>query len=285
MNRSFLRAHLSKFVNFAQEIELFNGMIEKKVTQRVFMIEGIGGTGKSWLLRKMHDICIEKQIPSVLIDFKDQTYNHPHYYLANLILGEFGIAKIGIDLPLGSSGENSTGIRIDRESIIRGNIEKIAGHNYYERSNVSISSNYYISDLSRFLSINDNKTNLIKRFIENMDTFTREKNVVVCFFDTIENIPNEVEQWLTKAFFNPIFGRQFNNLLIVTAGKRKIVLKDDYLWEINGLAYFHHLRYFTINDFVEYGSKIGVEISKEEAKKKWEMCRGLPLYLEMLFKK
>lgn len=77
------------FINRAQELEAFKGILTDQTTKRVFSVSGRAGMGKSALFRQYERICLEQNLPVASIDLK--SYSATPFHIIDGIANQLGI--------------------------------------------------------------------------------------------------------------------------------------------------------------------------------------------------
>lgn len=82
---------LSDFVNRTELINLMWQMAREEIETRILVIEGMGGSGKSYLVREFQAQCQEEKVSVVRLDFADR-YEDPGYlYVVKEIWSQLGV--------------------------------------------------------------------------------------------------------------------------------------------------------------------------------------------------
>ena len=278
-----------EMVDFEEELELFQQMVDRDTNKRIMLITARSGRGKTCLLRLLRDRCKQQGVPCAFIDFRGDPYAHPHFDLARRLYVDLGIEPRRLFEALSVSpidlfaGE-TTGIAIEgcaRDVFV----DKVAGKNIFENSQLLV--NLTVSDDR--LGDRFTRELLIDAFIEDVVMVSREKTLV-CLFDSVEDISQVEEEWLIEALLMPMTDNpSWSKVIAVIAGKQILDLEKYWDWGDWGLlediVQNHALpEVLSIQHYRDYARKVGIVLSEERVKDFYRASRGIPIMMAALIK-
>jgi hypothetical protein len=274
---------VEEIVDFEEEMALFQKMLDGTSGKRIMFIgEGRGGRGKTWLLHLMRHRCEGEGIPCVYINFEGESYDQPHFSLAREICLGLGLKPQpfpGVLEAHNLLGGGGTGISFEgRARDLR--VDKAAGGHIIERSQIAI--NLTVSaELLRQRWVRDQMNRV---FLDDLSELLAEKGKAVCLFDSLEQADDQEELWLIRILLGAVREVQLPGLIVITAGRRYPDLEAD--WEWGDIALYRpEISLFTEKHVKEYAERKGMAISDEKAREYWLMCKGgVPILMGMVIK-
>lgn len=82
---------LSDFVNRTELIDLMWQMTREEIETRILVVEGMGGSGKSYLIKEFQAECQEENLHVVRLDFADRYENPGYLYIVKEIWSQLGM--------------------------------------------------------------------------------------------------------------------------------------------------------------------------------------------------
>jgi len=305
------------FIGRTHELQFFIEDILKPEdpTYNVISVSGNGGVGKSTLLARFineagspgyKDYCVTALV--------DEQQSNPYMIMEKFAeqLNETGTTLVEFEKALIRYKEVIHKLRIERETAqdaaVRETVDlvgtvaeevPVVGGLIHKGANVV--TDIYLKEhrsrqlLKNSILLEDPIVDLTKVFVEGLNNLTdtqitlssnRTKRLqrVILFFDTFEQLTDEVAPWLLNHFLQSNIS---TNVIIVVAGrdsieqstpadlKRWLPLRD------NDVIYFINLDSFTEDETRTYLATRGI-IDPDSVATIWQLSRGLPLYLGFL---
>jgi|GEM_PF-1224943 len=248
-------------INFEDERDLFEKMLDDSAKKRLMFIQAAGGRGKSSLLLMLGFHCEREGIPYCRIDSKGQVYDNPHFTLAHAMCTQLGLSPRHLAHALQPLSVYRSQREIDDPYIVS---QILAGVNM---AHDGLRQRYM-------------KESLSDAFIADLGQLVKQKGRVVCLFDSLERLSPEEEDWLLDTLLTPVRSRKLKGVKIVTAGHRwpKINKRK---WERN-THLVDGLSPMNAEHIKTYAEKLNIKITDEEAKYYWKASAGIPLHMAMV---
>jgi len=261
-----------ELVDFEDQLKLFKQMVAEPTEKRLMFVQAPGMCGKTSLMRLMRGHCEDKGVLCCRVDFRGQVYDSPHFTLAHEVCDQLRLSLRHLAQalqPLSSyrpeGGEAKTHIEGD------------------------VTDAWVITQILR--GVNPTDENLRQRFMKDrlkrafavtLEDFAAKKELLVCFFDQLEDISSEEEEWLLETLLRPVAERRLRGVVVITFGRRWPKIEP---WEWEECAYLiDKLPPLEAKHFKEYGHRVGYPMSDEEAERCWRTCRGNPTLMGVVVK-
>jgi hypothetical protein len=261
-----------ELVDFEDQLELFKQIVAEPTEKRLMFVQAPGTCGKTSLMRLMRGHCEDNGIPCCRIDFRGQAYDSPHFTLAHEVCDQLHLSLRYLAQavqPLSSYGPEGGEARTHIEG--------------------DVTDAQVITQILRGVSPTDQ--NLRQRFMKDrlkrafgatVGDFAAKKELLVCFFDQLEDISSEEEEWLLETLLRPVAERRLKGVVVITFGRRWPKIEP---WEWEECAYLtDKLPPLEVKHFKEYGHRVGYPMSDEEAEHCWRTCRGNPTLMGAVVK-
>jgi len=248
--------------NRKSEIELFNKMVNRNMEEKILLIRSESGFGKSYLLKHFKD-SLSTNIPCILMALK--TAN-----MGILSIFHYTIRCLGVEkFPSLSSALN----------------------NYRSNSGVEVSNTTMLgrdNQLRVELSYNNDELTRRLRLIELQEKFFEDlrkiSKTVVLLFDSYEEAPSEVKDWLGGDFLTQVAHAE--KLIVVIAGQTipKPTIEWVYLSKQNYLEAI-----LDTNTWYNYSKEAGLHLKENDVEIIMLVLKGIPFdvvpALEMIAKR
>ena len=250
---------VEEIVDFDDELELFERMLADPQEKRLLFIQSPGTCGKTTLLRLMKHSC--KELPSCRIEF-GEPFDNPHFTLALEICHQSGLVPSNMARAVAPLSSYQT-VRGDATTQVEGDV----------------TDSIVITQILSSVSLADEtlrqrymKDRLTRAFHVDLQRLADERGTIVCFFDVLEDINADEEQWLFDSLLRPIAEGVLKDVIVVTAGRRWPKLE---VWEWQECAHLiERLPPLSVEDFKTYAAKVGAFLTDAEARLLWRACRG-----------
>jgi len=253
------------FVNRDKEMSIFRQMLKKQSAKRIMTIRAAGGTGKSWLMARLQHECSCEEVSMCEVDFKSSrildylavlrhtrdAYGARYFGAFTSLVNEYTQPHPPVQIGGGSA---SVSAKIDVKDVIESKVE-VAG-----RDIIVVKDNYLLLPETQSVPLSQIREHVTAEFANCLRSFiaTRQEPVV-WFFDHFESASEEVVPWLYDEFLMRTLDPEFNNLIVVIAGREV----PQFGLEWDHVACSCHLGKLTVNDFAEYVRKTTIPMSKE----------------------
>ena len=274
---------VEEIVNFDEQIDLFKKMLADPTERRLMFIRAAGGRGKTCLLRLMRHHCEEQGVPCCWVDFRGESYDSPHLTLARQICQELRLSPRHLAealWPLSAHAVGARDISVRVEGDVTGSSIITAGGDVYQCEQVVV----HVSPTNESLRQSYMRDRLKQAFGADLGELAAVKGRVVCFFDSLEDISSEEENWLLEALLCPTAEGELKGVIVVTAGRQWPPELEEWDWEDHA----HLVPKLPLMDkqqVKEFASRVGYEITEAELEFCWRACQGgKPLYMGMVVK-
>jgi len=250
---------IEEIVDFDDELELFERMLADPQEKRLLFIQSPGKCGKTTLLRLMKHSC--KKNPSCRIEF-GEPFDSPHFTLALEICHQLKLVPSNMARALAPLSSYQT-VKGDVTTHVEGDVTD---------STLVTQILSSVSPTHETLRQRYMKDRLTRAFHADLQGLAKQRGTVVCFFDALEDINAEEEQWLFDSLLHPMAEGLLKNIIVVTAGRRWPRLE---VWEWQECAYLiERLPPLSVKDFKTYASKVGASLTDADAHLLWRACHG-----------
>jgi len=274
---------VNEIVDFEEQIQLFTDILERKKEQKIIIVNAPGLMGKTCLLRLIKHVCVSKKIPCSYINFRGNVpYSHPHLSLARELFIKWDMQdELFRNVLKRISGFEgffeSRGVHIEEGEV---QARDIVGGNVIQNSLLA----NFSGDRERLLGERWFAEQLNNAFLADIQKYARNSNNVVCLFDTFEDIGPKEEDWIIKTLLLPIREGILENVVVVIAGKRPPYFRFDWDWEPHTIK-LENLPSLSVQNIKEYGKRIGLILSEEDATIYWKATKGgKPFFVGLVVK-
>lgn len=214
---------VADFVNREAEYQGFQRALAETLTRSVRLIVAPEGMGKSYLLRRMHALALENEIPVALIDFRDR-YAFDHLLLTRLIRDQFTsplfnpltaiinqLTQPRLTLA-NASGDGGVNVSDISGSTIEAGT--IVGRDLIKDNQFFVNTESEVTRRAAEVTINDS-------FFICLAAFLREQKHkrVVLLFDSFEDVTPEGERWFRTEYLRRLGNPDLKGVVTMVAGR------------------------------------------------------------------
>jgi hypothetical protein len=220
------------FVNREKQFQGFLKMLARETPKTIMLIEAPGDMGKSWLIHKMRHYCLENQIATAHVDFRDR---HPYDYLSLVRLARDQMGPLAfnqltqiinsftsVNLTLATGGTGSSAVNIDSNTGAKTDIGgDVAGRDIIKDNQFFVQADSDMARRTAEIRINDT-------FFQCLGQLVATQGRAVLLFDSYEDITTEADAWLCDYVLGHLRNNQPANTLLIVAGRKTPDLPADY---------------------------------------------------------
>lgn len=237
------------FVGREEQIENFRSMLKPGSPKQMMTICGRGQVGKTWLVRRLMFECSAKH-PWAYIDFRrpgftyleilrsirDQLDRSPFADFTRMLDRYTTLRETPFEVSLETaiwavpgiyeSGMPSVGIS-EESTMLEAILPKTSARASADKPYLQV---FQISARSKVRGVVESEmlSRLTREFTVCLNQFSAGQKVVL-FFDTLEQAPEEVREWLGAGMLPAIYAGHLPNVVVVLAGREKLALGVE--WE------------------------------------------------------
>lgn len=265
---------MKEFVDRRDELQAFCQHLDAE-EQVIFNVTGESDIGKSTFMARMIHECTEREWCRAVVAC-DRMTNVDCRSVMRKISKEIGKDHFeSFDEADEQLGQPTFSLKIEDAAL--GDVQVASGATIEKSTvgkvvgveigdvNVNISKEY-LEDMEK-----DRRARLTAEFIANLADISRD-NKLVLFFDAVEKMPKEVEQWVMESLLIAILEGELENVKLVHCGQRVPPVEDSYDWSVSEVQ----LKPLGEKDIIEYLEKRGIreEHPEEIARKLLNSTKG-----------